>query len=232
MAFSKKYVPNCDLCRFQRDCIYNRFDLKTKKVWKGLRTSAYFHDGEFLFHEGEQLNGLYIVCQGRIKIYKTSPIGQQLIYRIQGPGDFAGHISLFAGGVLQASGEVMKDTIVSFIDSKNLMTFLNNHLNACLMLLQELALEVRAVDMQAYNIAYRPALERVADILNKKATQKSKGAKFKLEGIKRKEIAELTGLTVETTVRILADFEKKKLIQRDGKEIVILDRQKLNKLTK
>ena len=48
---------------------------------------------------------------------------------------------------------------------------------------------------------------------------------------REKELAEMAGLTIETTVRLLKDFESHKVIQRHGKDIFIKDVEKLKVLS-
>jgi CRP/FNR family transcriptional regulator len=47
----------------------------------------------------------------------------------------------------------------------------------------------------------------------------------------RKELAELTGLTPESVIRILSKFKNDNLIQIDGKMIKILDMEKLKQIS-
>jgi len=230
MSFAKKDVPDCDVCAAKANCIYNYFDRQAQRVWKDLRTSCNFEDGELLFNEGERPPGLFIVCSGRVKICKTSPSGQQLISRIEEAGDLVGHISLFAGGNVEASGEVMGKALVSLIDNYQFIEFLKQHPNASIALMQALARDVRAGDSKARDIAYKSAKSRMADVLMKAVAKSAKPAKGVVTGVKRRELAEMAGLTVETAVRILAEFEKKKIIKRDGKEIIIVSKDNLAKI--
>ncbi|NCP45496.1 MAG: winged helix-turn-helix domain-containing protein, partial [Flavobacteriales bacterium] len=56
---------------------------------------------------------------------------------------------------------------------------------------------------------------------------------FKADGITidstltRREIANIAGTTTETSIRILSDFDKEKLIELKGKDIKLLDIKKL-----
>jgi len=48
----------------------------------------------------------------------------------------------------------------------------------------------------------------------------------------RKEIAEFSGLTTESTVKILKSFEKVGLIRLDEKSIEILDQDRISEISK
>ncbi|MFA6584186.1 MAG: Crp/Fnr family transcriptional regulator [Elusimicrobiaceae bacterium] len=231
MSFTKKDVPDCEKCLSKVNCLYNFFDRAAQKTWRSLRSTCSFQDGEYLFNEGEIPPGLFIVCAGRVKIYKTSANGQQLISRIEQGGDLVGHIAFFAGGNFQSSGEVMGTSVVSLIDNALFLDFLRKHPDASVAVMRALALDVRAGDSRARDIAYKPARTRMADVIIKASTPETgKTPKFVVKGVKRRELAEMAGLTVETAVRILADFEKKKIIKRNGKEIMIMNKLTLDKI--
>ena len=51
-----------------------------------------------------------------------------------------------------------------------------------------------------------------------------------VSGVKRKDLAEMSGLTIETTVRLLKDFEKRALLRKLGKDLIIIDEPNLRSL--
>jgi len=228
MSFTKREVPDCDKCTSKANCIYEHFDRAAQRTWKTLRSSCSFQDGEYLFNEGEPPPGLFVVCKGRVKVYKTSTNGQQLISRIEQTGDLVGHIAFFAGGNFQSSGEVMGDTLISLVDNTLFLDFLRKHPDASIAVMRALACDVRAGDTRARDIAYKPAKTRMADVILRTSLLEAKS--FVVKGVKRRELAEMAGLTVETAVRILAEFEKGKIIKRNGKEIVITNKLSLDKI--
>lgn len=228
MSFTQKEKPNCDQCQAVANCIYSLFDRRAQNAWKTMLSASSFSNGHFLFNEGDFPSGLFIVCKGRVKICKTSASGQQLISRIEKTGDLAGHISLFAGGNFESSAEIMGEALISKIERTEFIKFLEKHPQASLALMQALAKDVRAGDTKAHNIAYKSAKSRMADILLDTSVKQNNA--YVISGIKRRELAEMAGLTVETAVRILAEFEKKKLIKRNGKEIEVTGKQTLEEM--
>lgn len=231
MRFTKELTPDCDKCPAKSNCLFNFLNRLAQRSWKDLRKAGNFEDGELVFNEGERPAGLFIVCKGRVKLCKTSPSGQQLISRIEQAGDLLGHITLFAGGNFQYSGEAMGETLVSFIDySLFIEHFIKKHPEAAIAIMQALARDVVAGDSKASDIAYKPARSRMADVILRSAIQS--GKKLVVKDVKRRELAEIAGLTVETAVRILAELERKKIIKRQGKEILIIKKPKLEEITK
>jgi len=230
MGFSKRDAPNCDVCPYRQDCFYASLDKGARKVWKDVRIANKFEPGDVVFYDGEKPNGVYVVCSGKAKTYKTSRSGQQMITRIMGPGQLLGYRSLLAGEHYTGSSEAMQDSLVSFIDQASFDRFLESHPKAAIALLKKLAIDVRESQDKAMDIVHKPAKARVSDALLRMMHMNGHKQPI-VSGVKRKEIAEMAGLTVETTVRVLADLESRGLIRREEKTIVILDQEKIKQLS-
>jgi CRP-like cAMP-binding protein len=230
MGFAKRNAPNCDTCRFKKDCFFWSLKREAQRQWKDLRTANNFQDGDIIFYDGEKPNGLYVVCSGKAKIYKTSRNGQQLITRIVGPAQPLGYRSMLADENHAGSSEAMQESVVSFIDQEAFYQFLKTHPDAMMSLLKQLAHDVRESQDKARDLAHKPAKARVSDALIRMMYVDNHNQPV-VTGVKRKEIAEMTGLTVETTVRVLQDLEAKGLIRRKEKAIVILDTEKVKQLS-
>ena len=230
MPFSKKEAPNCDWCPHKANCFYDLLDDKqSRKHWKEMRIANRFRSGEVIFYEGEKPQGLYVVCTGKAKIFKSSRTGQQLVTRIEKPGDLLGHRSMLAGENYSGSAEAMQESIVSMVDSGAFTQFLLKHPKAALALLHELCKDVRRGEDKARDIAFKPARSRLGSVLLN--VMQPNGKSPVVAGLKRKDLAEMAGLTIETTVRLLKDFEGRGFIQRRDKDIVIRDEPKLRALS-
>jgi len=230
MAFSKREAPNCDWCQFRKNCLYDLLGTKeSKKAWREMRLANAFRSAEVVFHEGTMPMGVYAVCTGKVKVYKSSRSGQQLITRMEHPGDLLGHISLLAhDGPYDVTAEAMEPSIVSLVDEESFTGFLNKYPNASLALLRAVAHDVVMADNKAHDVAFKPARGRLADVLLRmRKPGKTHGI---VAGIKRRDLAEMAGLSIETTVRLLKDFEERGLLQKKEKDLVLVNEDQLRSL--
>ena len=145
------------------------------------------------------------------------------------PGDLLGHITLLAhDGPYRASAEAMETSTVSLVDEQSFTQFLAMYPNASLALLRALAHDVRMSDNKARDVAFKPARSRLADtLLRMKRPAKTHPI---IAGIKRKDLAEMAGLSTETAVRLIKDFEERGLLQKKDKDLLIINEEQLSNL--
>ncbi|MBI4801892.1 MAG: Crp/Fnr family transcriptional regulator [Elusimicrobia bacterium] len=230
-GFSKRELTNCFKCNFKLSCFFQHLEPAAQKVWNDIRLSRLFGDDEDIYAESQKPSGIFVVCKGRAKVFTIDLKGQQMITWIRHPGELFGHIALFSQNEYLCNGRSMGTTILSYIDSKTLGEFLNSYPKTYLLFLHKIANEVRDIQLKLTDTAYKPAKSKVAQTLINAISFKSRNTdKPAIYGLKRTEIAEITGLALETVVRTLADFEKKKIIKREPKAIKILDYHILAKI--
>lgn len=76
--------------------------LDREKIEEFLKSSKVdykkYHEGEFIFREGDVPRKLYMLIEGQIKIAKDTYLGRQLaLGEITRPGDIFGEVYLFLG---------------------------------------------------------------------------------------------------------------------------------------
>jgi CRP/FNR family transcriptional regulator len=77
---------------------------------------------------------------------------------------------------------------------------------------------------------YKQAFGRLADILLCLADRIFKASEFNLP-LSRKELAELSGMSSETVIRMLKEFNDEGLIKMDGKSIEVLDYERIKQIS-
>ena len=79
-------------------------------------------------------------------------------------------------------------------------------------------------------LTHKQAYGRLADIILCLSDRVFKKTKFELP-LSRKELAELSGMTAETVIRMLKKFNEDGLIEMKGKSFKLLDKNKLQKIS-
>ncbi len=203
-----------------------------EKLRKMSRTLRY-ERGQVIFEEGEPAFGLYIVCQGKVKLAKHSLKGKKQILKLLGPGEILGEKTLFDREVYTAYAETLEDTTLHFIEREPFIEFLKEYPEVALRLIEKLSRELKAFQDKLMEASYEGSLERLARLLlmmaRKYGVETEKGLDVGVE-LSRQELAELAGISTETAIRMLSRMKDRGLITLEGHKIYILDRSSLNEL--
>lgn len=184
--------------------------------------SRTFKKGEMIYQAGDEASSLYIVNQGKIKIYRLADTGKDILLRILNQGDFMGELALFAQSTHDDYAEAMKDTQVCIINRSDLQQFLMKYPTISLKILSEFSNRLQQSEQQTTRFATEKVETRIALFLAECSEQEN-SLQFSLP-ISKKDIASYLGTTPETISRKLAEFEQKKLIiQKSHKNIEIID---------
>src|SRR3972149_5118105 len=74
-----------------------------------------FARGQVIFLEGEPCRGLYVVREGQVRIFKTSPEGREQVLLIAHSGDSFNDVPVFDGGPNPASASALESSVVYLI---------------------------------------------------------------------------------------------------------------------
>ncbi len=95
--------------------------------------------GAVLFSEGRPSKGIFVLCEGRAKLSICSETGKRLMLRIAGPGEVLGLGATVAGTPYEVSAELLDASQVVFIKRKDLLRFLRDHRETCMMVVNMLS---------------------------------------------------------------------------------------------
>ena len=196
------------------------------RIKRGHRYAA----GQAIFYEGNPCQGIYILCSGSVKLTQSSQTGQQQIIGIVSPGDLIEKCALFHPGAHSSTAEAMARVEVSFFDRQEFLDLLKLNPHLSIRLITVLSQEAEKGWERSRSLLFKSAMERLIDVLldlARRHGEKRNGATMIGPELKREELAEMVGVTLETTVRLLALLKKEKLVRVEGRKILIFDTEKL-----
>lgn len=185
-----------------------------------------FKKGEHIYFSGDQLEYLYIVHVGRVKVYNLFESGKEQLLRILEPGEFMGELALFSNKVLDNHAEALKNTEICAIHQSDMQELMKTHPAISLKILSEFSRRLQEVEDLAGQLSYRDVENRIANYLIKLSDAKETN-KIVLP-MSKKDLASYLGTTQETISRRFAAFQTEGLIEQKGhRSIDILNRKKL-----
>jgi DNA-binding response OmpR family regulator len=120
---------------------------------------------QVIYSEGQHPNKLFYIESGKIKIYKSSESGKELIIDLLSPGDFFGYASLIENKVYEEFAEALEESSIRIIPRKEFEELISNNHEIALKVIKLLANDISEKEQQLVALAYHSLRKRVADSL-------------------------------------------------------------------
>jgi CRP/FNR family cyclic AMP-dependent transcriptional regulator len=188
--------------------------------------------GDVLFREGEPGDRLYVIAQGKIKLGRRSSDGRENLLSILGPGEMFGELSLFDPGPRTATASSVSDAVVYELRHQALVQWINAHPRVATTLLGALARRLRRTNETLADLVFSDVPGRVAKALLDLSTRfgetNDEGVRV-AHDLTQEELAQLVGASRETVNKALADFATRGWVRREGRAVVLLDLDRLER---
>ena len=198
----------------------------------GCKTSLFIKRGEVLFDEGKYINGVFCIKDGVCKVTKMSTNGRDQIVKLVKRGDLLGERSLISEEVANLKATAINDMEVCFIPKEEIIRDLKSNTSFTMSVLKEMADSLKEADKNFVDMAQKTVKQRLAEallFLNKSYGSDNKEEPLNIE-LSREDIANIVGTATESAIRLLSLFNKEKLIHLKGKNIFILNSNKLQQI--
>lgn len=192
-----------------------------------------YQKGDTIFSEGEQSEVFFTIVRGRVKIFKTAPTGKDVILELFGAGDPFGAVAVYEEKNYPASAMALEDTVCLLLPSREFFQLLERHPSLVRGLLAGLTHRLVELTNRIAEFSGGRVESRVARLFQKLAEEQGQNL---VEGtfiplvLSRQEIADLTGTTIETGIRIMSRWSKEAVVRTDKDGFMILDREALDEL--
>ena len=216
------------------------------RLFSGLKTKEleeianYFHEkgfkkGEYIFFEGDEEPGIYIVLEGIVKLTKETAEGKTVIVRLATAGDVFGWFVLGESKPTSTyTAQTLTDTKVLYISNADFLRLLTEYPALAVRITCESTKMVLEAYERLKSLAAEKVEGRIANIileLAKKIGKEENGRTVIRAPITRQDLAEMTGTTVETAIRIMSKWKKEGHIDTERNKIEIIDMDFLENLT-
>ncbi|MEW8973927.1 MAG: Crp/Fnr family transcriptional regulator [Tissierellaceae bacterium] len=197
-------------------------------------TTKEYKKGDHIFRTGHKADRLYIVCSGKMKIYKYLSDGREQILYIYSAGDFVGAFNLLKEDEYKYNAEALEDTIVSTLSKETFDEIAIKNPRITLKLLEKAYERIRWAEDLVDRLSSGTADAKVAglllDLIESFGTMTKDGVVLNLS-INREEMGSYAGISRETMSRKLGLFKELGYIDFIGnKKILILDKEKLKEM--
>ena len=188
--------------------------------------SLNFQQGDIIYKEGQNSNYIFLIHEGVVKSHRFDEQGKELTTALHKTFDIFGYTSFIQNIPYQETATAIRDVELFGISKEQLKHVLDANQNVTLELIQLLTDDLKNVKDQLLQMAYSSVKKKTASTILKFAEKLSRNPGDPIK-ISRGDLASVAGIATETLIRCLSDFKKEGLIEIDGRNIRILDLQKL-----
>jgi CRP/FNR family transcriptional regulator len=190
-----------------------------------------YRKGETIFEQDSPSEAFYTIASGRVKIFKMLPTGKDIILEVFGAGDPLGAIAVYDDRPFPASAVALEDTTCVIIPRQAFFSLLEAHPSLVRGLM--LGMTVRMVELtnRLAEMSGSRIEPRFARLFLKLASDMGQadrgGGTFIPLLLSRQELADMTGTTIETAIRIMSRWGKQDIVRTEKDGFILIDRAKL-----
>ena len=210
--------------------IFRRLSAQDLHTIAQAATARHYEKGRVIFEQDSPADAFYTIASGRVKIFKMLPTGKDLILEIFGTGDPLGAIAAYDGRPFPASAVALEDTVCVIIPRATFFRLLEEHPSLVRGLM--LGMTIRLVELtnrlaQLSGTRVEPRFARLFLKLADQMGRQERGGILIPLALSRQELADMTGTTIETGIRIMSRWGKEDVVRTEKDGFVILDRRTL-----
>jgi len=191
---------------------------------RGVIRQRRFWSGRLLFKAGDPAEALWVVCRGRVRLYKSSAKGQVTTLEALGPGEFFGALPAAGEATYPASAEALSEGRAWCVPTSAVAHLLEAEPGLGVEMVHVISQRLREAHERLHSFAYDSAAARLARTLLRICSEDT--PKRPVE-VTRRALAEASGTTVETAIRTLRRFDREGMVETQVGKIRVLDRDRL-----
>jgi CRP-like cAMP-binding protein len=187
--------------------------------------------GDVIFEQDSPADAFYTIASGRVKIFKMLPTGKDMILEVFGKGDPLGAVAAYDGRPFPASAVALEDTVCIVIPRPVFFRLLEQHPSLVRGLMQGLTIRLVELTNRLAELSGSRIEPRFARLFLKLAGEmgrQERGGTFIPLALSRQELADMTGTTIETAIRIMSRWGKDDIVRTEKDGFIIVDRRTLD----
>ena len=211
--------------------IFNNLDAEQLTDVIQLIIRRKYKKGEMVFLQGNQLEGLYIINHGKIKIFKYTKEGKEQILYILSEGDFFGELSLLNAEEVSYFAEALEPVNVCLIKKSDFAEILEENPKITIRILEAISQRLSKLEMLVQSLGTKDVEARIAqmllDLVDEFGIESNSYIELTIP-LTREDMANYIGVTRETISRKLSNFQEEGILKLIGnKKIRILNSEGL-----
>ncbi len=191
-----------------------------------------FHHGQFVFRVGELKRGVYVLLSGRLKFFRLTPDGREVILWFCFPGEIFGLAEVPSRSGRRVNVQACADAETAVIPDAAFNRYLDTHAGAARMCRRTMAARMGMLTNTLVNLVANSASVRVAKLilhLGLHHGQREGNAIDLGMPLSHQEIGNMAGVNRQTATRVLGDLSRRGIVRIARRRIRIENETALHK---
>lgn len=197
----------------------------------GSGTERNFSEGSQIFTEGEQADFLPTVLSGRVKMVRYPVPGKEVIIGTFGPGEIFAIPPALDGKKFPATATAMEDSRILIMPRPQFLDLLKTSQEFSAVIMQRMCGILRDRSDTIQVLSTQSAEQRIAKVLLSLFEKERGDFPFKVK-LRRQDIAEMAGLTLESTIRSIRKLAERGMMSIVRGKIVLESTDELERLVR
>ena len=211
----------------QKNEIRSLNDLKSFFTDKG--TKFIFKKDQVIYSQGANSNFTYLILKGIVKLHQLDKNGKELTTKLNKVGDLFGYTSFTENITYQETATTIMESKLVGVSKQELKSILDKNHGVTLELIQLLTEDLSDLKEHLVHMAYSNVNKKTASTILM-FVEKLYCAPEETINISRNDLASVAGVATESLIRTLSSFKNQGIIEIEGRNIKILDLQRLRKI--
>ncbi|WP_223879039.1 Crp/Fnr family transcriptional regulator [Chitinimonas arctica] len=179
--------------------------------------------GTIIINEGDAGSSMFLLMQGRLKVFVSDSNGKEYVLAVLGPGEYVGELSLLDDEPRTASVETEEQSTFLVIQKEDFLALLHNHPGIQFKVLVSLVRRTRQLTEAVKNLALKDVYSRVRLLFEDLAIEKE-GQYFIEEPMTQQAIADRVGSSREMVARIMKELVFGGYVRIENRRLIILQK--------
>lgn len=216
------------MCEKLGEC-FDKLSVDEKNFLASQKKQLVYARGENICKQGAFAPFVLYVLEGMVRVFVESGHDKHLNIAIENKGSYIGFNTVFGESVYQYSAVALTDCTICMIDKQALNKLFHKNKEFALSIISRNCRTEKLLlsHLKTQTHKQMPGKLAVALLYLNRHDFQSKNI---YNYLTRRDIAEFAGITVESTIKLLKEFEKDKLISLNGKKVEVVDENKLKEV--
>jgi len=181
--------------------------------------------GAMLMHPDEETESLYFILEGRIRLYRLAPNGEEVFQGELGPGDSLKCPRLLCKHDCHSFAQAVVDTMLEVLPKPLFERLVRESMPFNRMLMREVASQMIDLDRRLYETAVMPMKVRLHAELLRIAQRRGDGTLAVVPPPTHQELAQRIGAQREAVSKELAQLSRAGIV-RCSRAVIIIQRER------